>query len=185
MTVADLHADAVRLLTGWQATSDEAELARKRTLDLLSAGPVALTRAHRPGHVTASALVVDADGRVLLCLHGRLGKWMQLGGHCEPTDRTLAGAALREAREESGITGLELDPDPIDIDVHDVRCGAAEGTAATPSTHFDVRFLIRCAAGAREVVSEESAQLGWFRPDALPTPLASGTVRQIGPALSR
>ena len=37
------------------------------------AGPDALTRAHRAGHVTASALVVDEGGRVLLCLHGRLG----------------------------------------------------------------------------------------------------------------
>ena len=185
MAVADLHADALRLLTGWQSTSGEAELARRRTLDLLTDGPVAMTRAHRRGHVTASALVLDADGRVLLCLHGRLGRWMQLGGHCEPTDTTLAGAALREAREESGIHDLVLDPDPIDIDIHDVRCGAAEGTPATPSTHYDVRFLIRCAAGSREVISEESAELGWFLPESLPTPLASGTLRQIGPALAR
>ena len=77
-----LHADAVRVLSEWQATTEEGDLARKRALELLADGPVAVTRAHRAGHLTASALVVDADGRVLLCLHGRLGKWMQLGGHC-------------------------------------------------------------------------------------------------------
>ena len=181
----ELHVDAVRVLSGWRATTEEGDLARKRALELLADGPVAMTRAHRAGHVTASALVVDEAGRVLLTLHRRLGKWMQLGGHCEPGDETLAAAALREATEESGIDGLVLDPDPIDVDVHDVRCGAGDGTPTGPSTHHDVRFLVRCPAGAIERISEESAALEWFRPGALPSPLASATARQIPPALAR
>ncbi|MBB2945599.1 8-oxo-dGTP pyrophosphatase MutT (NUDIX family) [Actinoplanes lutulentus] len=180
-----LYDDAAKVLSAWSATSEDAELARKRTLDLLADGPEAMTRAHRAGHVTASALVVDDAGRVLLCLHGRLGMWMQLGGHCEPGDTTLAAAALREATEESGIDGLVIDPEPIDIDIHEVRCGAADGAPAEPSVHFDVRFLVRSPAGATERISEESADLAWFTPDDLPSPLASGTVRQIAPALKR
>jgi 8-oxo-dGTP pyrophosphatase MutT (NUDIX family) len=185
VSVEELHADAIRVLNGWTATSGEAELNRVRVLELLADGPVALTRAHRRGHVTASALVVDDDGRLLLCLHGRLNKWMQLGGHCEAGDTSLASAALREATEESGIAGLKLDPDPIDIDIHEVRCGPADGLPAEPSVHFDVRFLLRAPSGAREQISDESADLAWFTPDALPSPLASGTVRQIAPALAR
>ena len=180
-----LFDDAVSVLSGWTATSPEAEDARWRTLELLSAGPVVMTRAHRPGHVTASALVVGADGRVLLCLHGRIRKWMQLGGHCEHGDTRLAEAALREATEESGITGLQLDPDPIDIDVHAVRCGTADGGPAEPSVHHDVRFLIHCPAGAVEQISDESSALDWFHLDALPSPLASATARQLAPALAR
>ena len=180
-----LHADAVRLLTAWSATSDDADLNRKRTLDLLADGPIAVSRAHRAGHLTASALVVDPEGRLLLCLHGRLGKWMQLGGHNEPDDTTLAAAALREATEESGIPGLTIDPDPIDVDVHEVRCTAGDGSPATPSVHYDVRFLVHSPAGAIEQISAESAALAWFHPDALPSPLASGTARQIPPALAR
>jgi 8-oxo-dGTP pyrophosphatase MutT (NUDIX family) len=178
-----LFADALTVLTGWTATSLEADLARKRTLELLDAGPAAMTREHRSGHVTASALVVDDDGRVLLCLHGRLKLWMQLGGHCEPGDATLAAAALREATEESGIAAaaLRLDPDPIDVDVHEVRCGTPVG----PSVHYDVRFLIRCPAGSTERISDESAALAWFDPRDLPSPLASATARQIPPALAR
>jgi 8-oxo-dGTP pyrophosphatase MutT (NUDIX family) len=177
-TYADLHADAVAVLSRWTATSPAAAANRDRTLDLLAAGPVAMSRAHRPGHVTASALVLDPTGaRVLLCLHGKFRKWVQLGGHCEPGDPTLVAAALREATEESGIGGLLVDPEPIDVDIHPVACQGG-------SLHYDVRFAVLAPAGAIEQVSEESEALGWFAPDGLPEPLADGTVQLIAPALA-
>ncbi|MER7458248.1 NUDIX hydrolase [Micromonospora sp. NPDC126480] len=173
-----LHADAVAVLRRWTPTSARAAEARDRTLDLIAAGPVAMTRAHRAGHVTASALVLDATGsRVLLCLHGKFRRWVQLGGHCEPADRTLAAAALREVTEESGVAGLRIDPDPIDVDIHPVSCQGG-------SFHYDVRFAVLAPPGAEVRVSAESEDLGWFPPDQLPEPLAGGTSQLIGPALA-
>ncbi|MEW2430180.1 NUDIX hydrolase [Micromonospora sp. NPDC047644] len=177
-TYQALHADATALLEGWQSTSPDAASARDRALALLAAGPVAMSRQHRPGHVTASALVLDATGsRVLLCLHGKFGRWVQLGGHCEPTDQTLVGAALREATEESGITGLRIDPVPIDVDVHQVQCQGG-------SAHYDVRFAVIAPPSAVEQVSDEAEELGWFPPDQLPEPLAGGTAQLVAPALA-
>ncbi|WP_328650901.1 NUDIX hydrolase [Micromonospora sp. NBC_00330] len=173
-----LHADATALLEGWQPTSPDAASARDRTLALLAAGPVAMSRQHRPGHVTASALVLDSTGsRVLLCLHVKFGRWVQLGGHCEPVDRTLVAAALREATEESGIAGLRIDPVPIDVDVHQVQCQGG-------SAHYDVRFAVIAPPSAVEQVSDEAEELGWFPPDQLPEPLAGGTVQLIAPGLA-
>lgn len=180
-----LYDDARSVLTRWRPTSDTAATNRARTLTLLEAGPIAMTRGHRPGHVTASTLVVDDAGRILLCLHGRFGVWVQLGGHCEPADATVAAAALREATEESGLYGLELDPDPIDLDIHPVTCAGIDGTPGGPSAHHDVRYVAYAPPGAIERVSEESAALGWFAPDALPQPLGGGTVQLIAPALAR
>ncbi|GAA2183614.1 NUDIX hydrolase [Micromonospora lupini] len=175
---ATLHADAVALLEGWQPTSPAAADARDRTLALLAAGPVAMSRQHRPGHVTASALVLDPTGsRVLLCLHAKFSRWVQLGGHCEPVDRTLVGAALREATEESGIADLRIDPVPIDIDVHEVLCQGG-------SRHYDVRFAVVAPPGAVEQISDEAEELGWFPPDRLPEPLAGGTAQLVTPALA-
>ncbi|TDB72650.1 NUDIX hydrolase [Micromonospora sp. KC721] len=173
-----LHADAVAVLTDWAATSPTAGEARDRTLELLAAGPMATDRGHLPGHLTASALVLDSTGsRVLLCLHGKFRRWVQLGGHCESDDRTLAGAALREATEESGIAGLVIDPVPIDVDIHPVACQGG-------SLHHDVRFAVFAPPGAVERVSDESEALGWFPPDRLPEPLASATARLVAPALA-
>lgn len=176
-----LYADALSVLSRWTAPTAAAEAARARTLALLGSGASALTRAHRPGHLTASTLVVSADAkRVLLCLHGKLHRWVQLGGHCEPGDGTLAGTALREAIEESGIAGLTLHPEPIDVDVHPVRCGPDRAE----SFHHDVRFVAVAPPGAVETVSPESMALGWFSPDALPEPLASATEHLVAPALA-
>jgi len=185
MTSGLLFDDARALLSRWTATSPEADAARKETLELLHDGPAAMTRAHRPGHVTASTLVLDTDGRVLLCLHGRMNMWMQLGGHCEPADHTLAAAALREATEESGIAGLTIDPDPIDVHIHPVRCRPTDGAPATETRHFDVRFVAFAPPNATEQVSAESSALGWFHPTNLPTPLADGVITQLKPAQSR
>ncbi|MBQ1037954.1 NUDIX domain-containing protein [Micromonospora sp. C81] len=177
-TYATLHADATALLEGWQPTSPDAAVARDRTLRLLGAGPIAMSRQHRPGHVTASALVLDATGsRVLLCLHVKFGLWVQLGGHCEPTDQTLVAAALREATEESGIAGLRIDPVPIDVDVHQVQCQGG-------SLHHDVRFAVLAPPAAVEQVSDEAEELGWFPLDQLPEPLAGGTAQMVAPALA-
>ncbi|MGC4894799.1 NUDIX hydrolase [Micromonospora sp. DT31] len=175
---ADLHADAVTTLSRWTATSPAAAANRDRTLALLADGPVAMSRAHRAGHVTASALVLDPNGeRVLLCLHGKFHKWAQLGGHCEPGDPTLAAAALREATEESGIAALTIDPEPIDVDIHPVTCQGG-------SLHYDVRYAALAPAGATERVSDESEALGWFPPDRLPEPLAHATAQLVTPALA-
>lgn len=170
----EVHADAQRLLAGWP----EPEL-RDRFLELLRGSSDAVWREHPGAHLTASTLVVDAAGeRVLLCLHGRFHQWVQLGGHCEPGDRTVAGTALREATEESGISGLRLGPAPIHLDIHRVNCSGGA------SLHYDVRYAALAPPGAVERVSAESEALGWFRPDALPHPLADGVLALIAPALA-
>jgi 8-oxo-dGTP pyrophosphatase MutT (NUDIX family) len=111
-----------------------------------------------PGHLTASAIVLDATGtKVLLTHHRKLGRWLQLGGHCDG-DADLARVALREATEESGIEGLSIDPVPIDVDIHAIPARKDE----PEHLHLDTRFLVRAPAGAVARASDESFELRWF-----------------------
>ncbi|HEX4703909.1 MAG TPA: NUDIX hydrolase [Pseudonocardiaceae bacterium] len=159
-----LHADALATMDGWRPTGHGQESLRQALLAFIGARPDACQRSCVPGHITASALVLDHAGeRTLLTLHPRVGLWLQLGGHCEPADRTLVGAALREATEESGIAGLTIEPGPLHVDVHPVTC-----SLGVPTRHLDVRFLVRAPEGAQPVRSDESLDLRWWPLAALP-----------------
>jgi 8-oxo-dGTP pyrophosphatase MutT (NUDIX family) len=113
-----------------------------------------------PGHVTGSAFVVSAaSGKVLLHHHRRLGAWLQMGGH-DDGDRDAAATALREAREESGLTDLAfLSPAILDVDVHPIPAGKGE----PPHLHHDVRYaLLTRRPDAIRRDEAESLELRWF-----------------------
>ncbi|MET0820041.1 MAG: NUDIX domain-containing protein [Aeromicrobium sp.] len=160
-----LRADAQHVLAAWSAPDAEQHRLRRLYLEHLAEHPDATSRECHPDHLTASALIVSADGeRVLLTLHRRIGRWLQTGGHCEPDDTSLAGAAQREGHEESGIPDLVVDPVPVLLSLHEVpSCGPIR-----PSHHLDVQYVAIAPADAREVISDESDDLAWFALDDLP-----------------
>jgi 8-oxo-dGTP pyrophosphatase MutT (NUDIX family) len=147
------------LLSSWTPPTREQAATRDALLAFIDAHPLdAHLRTSLSGHLTASALVLDARGeRALLTFHKKLGRWLQLGGHCDG-DANLAGVALREAREESGIEELSIDPRPIDLDIHLIPARPGEPA----HLHLDTRFLVWAPTHARERISAESLDLAWF-----------------------
>jgi 8-oxo-dGTP pyrophosphatase MutT (NUDIX family) len=160
-----LHADALATLESWPAPDADQDALRRGFVAHLRAHPDGVSRSCLPAHLTASTLVLDATGmRVLLTLHRKGGFWGQFGGHAEPGDATLADAALREAREESGIASLTLlGTVPVDLDRH--ALSAAFGACGE---HLDVRYVALAPPGAVPVVSDESQDVAWWAADALP-----------------
>jgi 8-oxo-dGTP pyrophosphatase MutT (NUDIX family) len=173
-----LHSDAVDVLTHWEPPSPDQDLLRTDYLNFLTAHGDAMSRGNRTGHITGSALVVDpAGGRVLLTLHPLVGRWLQLGGHVESDDVSLVEAALREAREESGLLDLEIDGAPLRLDRHRVRCRDGHG-GEDLLDHLDVQFLVSAQPGARARRSSESLDLRWWPYEDLPA-VTDGSVRAL------
>ncbi|SNT34244.1 NUDIX hydrolase [Rhodococcoides kyotonense] len=173
--VRTLHDSAVATLTAWNTEAWHEDSLRHTMLAFLASNPNGCLRANEPGHVTASSLVLDFSGRnVLLTLHPRVGRWIQLGGHCEESDASVVDAALREAREESGIDDLTIDAQLLSAHTHPITCSLGK-----PTRHLDLRFLVRAPEGAHAVRSEESTDLRWWPVDALPESAEADTIAHL------
>jgi 8-oxo-dGTP pyrophosphatase MutT (NUDIX family) len=175
-----LHADAMGVLSRWDHPEPQQRMLRDAYLTYLREHPDAMSRESRIGHLTASALVMDQHRtRVLLTLHPKVGRWLQLGGHVEIGDASLQEAARRETIEESGIADVVISGQPLRLDRHPVPCGGAQ------SEHLDVQYLALVAADARAVMSDESDDLRWFDVTALPEPLDPSVRALIDTALTQ
>ncbi|HEX5143697.1 MAG TPA: NUDIX domain-containing protein [Mycobacterium sp.] len=159
-----LHESVSEILADWQAPDDHQDSLRHAVAAFVQARPDACERACAPGHITASTAVLDHTAtQVLLTLHPRLGRWVQLGGHCEPEDADICAAARREAREESGIEHLRLIPELAAVHVHPVTC-----SLGVPTRHLDLQFAARAEPDTRIHLSDESLDLRWWPVDQLP-----------------
>ncbi len=138
------------------ADAREAEsLAWMRRFLAAPADPFA--RENPQGHITASAVVARPDGSAFLLLHHRkLGRWLQPGGHADGADASAFDAALREAREETGIAALEA---PFGRAIFDVDVHAIPERPGEPAHHhFDVRYLFTTTAGIDLSAAEDPAR---------------------------
>ncbi len=122
------------------------------------AHPDCLQRSCVPGHLTGSAWIVSPDRKwTLLTHHHKLDKWLQLGGHADG-DGDLLNVALREAREESGLTRLRVvSAEVFDVDRHWIPPRKTE----PGHYHHDLRFMIEADPAEPLVISSESKDLAW------------------------
>ncbi len=134
-------------------------------IELLEQTPDAFERETLPGHVTASAFILNsACDAILLTHHSKLDCWLPLGGHCDGI-RDPRFSALRESYEESGLNRITmLQQELFDIDIHDIPAG----DQMPVHTHYDLRFLLQADDAARLRPTNESKALAWVRLDELP-----------------
>ncbi len=135
----------------------------KRFLALLN-HPDAYQRTHQPGHITGSAFIVSEDqSQTLLIHHAKLNRWLQPGGHADGNP-DVAGVALREATEETGIVRLEFVSHEIyDLDIHPIP----ERKDFPAHDHYDIRFLMKASTADPLIISEESHDVRWVHLDEL------------------
>ena len=107
-------------------------------------GSELFNRKNYKGHVTASATIfLKGTRKVLMIHHNFIQIWMTPGGHVDVEDKEIWQAALREAIEETQVSGLELDDwhekndfIPIDIDSHAIP----QRPAKQEDSHFHHDF---------------------------------------------
>jgi len=150
--------DLLYALTNYQPVYEEEKVFCQRFLELLKQDRC-YHRDHLPGHLTGSAFIIDKTRHhTLLTHHAKLNKWLQPGGHADG-DEDIAGVALREAQEETGVTNFVfLQEDIFDIDVHLIPARKD----FPEHFHYDVRFLLEASRNDKLIITEESHDLAWI-----------------------
>lgn len=157
---ADFRAPLCKALQKYAESHPEQKITADRMLDFVRSTPHCFERSHAAGHMTGSAWLLNPAGdKALLTLHHNLQRWMQTGGHADGDPDTLR-VALKEAEEESGITGIvPISEEIFDIDIHLIPARPAKREPA--HYHYDVRYMLR-APHEQYAISHESDDLAWW-----------------------
>jgi 8-oxo-dGTP pyrophosphatase MutT (NUDIX family) len=147
--------DVQQLLLAREPADAKEDADRRAMLQFLDGLPEPFSRSQPVAHFTASALVVDEPRvRTALVHHRKLGLWVQPGGHLEE-DATVADAALREVREETGLAGRLAHDGAQHLDIHEIP----ERPDFPAHLHLDIRFLV--VADGELTLSDESHEVRW------------------------
>ena len=129
----------LNLLENYQPSFSEEIKFKTEIIDFVEKNDDFALRTNRIGQITGSAWVVNKNRtKVLLIHHKKLDKWLQIGGHIEELDQTIAQTVLREVKEESGLQNITLlSPLVYDIDIHTIP----QKKEIAEHLHFDIRLL--------------------------------------------
>lgn len=149
----------LNLLRRHHPTDATEQAMTQATITFVEQHPNCFERSLLEGHITGSAWIVSPDRRHTLLIHHRkLDRWLQPGGHADG-DPDVVAVALREAREETGLTSLRLlNPAIFDVDIHLIPARKD----LPEHLHYDIRFLLEANPYEPFGQSAEIKNIQWF-----------------------
>ncbi len=149
----------LNLLNAYTPSEPEELLYKEEMLEFLQKEENCFERSLEIGHFTASSWLLNkTKDQALLMHHAKLNIWCQLGGHCDGESDLLA-VAIKEAKEESGISKIApLQKEIYDIDIHVIPANPKE----KEHKHYDIRFLLYVVSEEQPIQNHESKALLWI-----------------------
>lgn len=135
-------------------------------------GDQVLLRDNLVAHITSSGFLMNpALDKALMVHHNIRDTWAWTGGHADG-DRDLLSVALREAREETGITQVRpLSTAIASIDILPVYGHMRRGQYVSAHLHLSVAYILICPEGqALHIKPDENTGVRWFAADAIAAP---------------
>ena len=147
--------------------NEQEEMDKLLVLNWIRNNANAFSRENTVAHMTASAWVVNEDrSKVLMVYHNIYNSWAWLGGHADGETDLLA-VALREVREEAGISHVRpVSEEIFSLESLTVDGHMKKGRYVSSHLHLNVTYLLE--ADSKEAVSikaDENSGVAWFSPE--------------------
>ena len=154
-------------IRAYQPFNEQEEMDKSLILNWIETQDDAFSRDNTVAHMTASAWVVNKDrSRVLMAYHNIYDSWSWLGGHADGETDLLA-VAIREVKEEAGISCVRpvsekiFSLESLTVDGHVKR-----GKYVSSHLHLNVTYLLEADPEEQVFVKEdENSGVGWFTPE--------------------
>jgi 8-oxo-dGTP pyrophosphatase MutT (NUDIX family) len=158
-TYASVIAEVLRSIPDGDATE---QAARDQVLTHVASGaPLTRISTDTPDpHLVSYFLLTDGE-QVLMVDHRKSGLWLPTGGHVDAGEHPR-DTALREVREELGIAGDLLSPDPLFLTAQRTQNGP-------PHTDISLWYAMRGDVQASyDWDPQEFHSIRWFLPGDIP-----------------
>ena len=157
----------IRQIENYPPFNEQEEKDKALILGWIRNNENAFSRENTVAHITASAWVVNKDrSKVLMVYHNIYNSWSWLGGHADG-ETDLLSVAIREVKEEAGISNvIPVSEDIFSLESLTVDGHWKNGKYVSSHLHFNVTYLLE--ADTEEAVSikaDENSGVAWFAPE--------------------
>lgn len=133
-------------------------------IDFIEKNDDAFLRTNLVAHITASSWVVNRSrDKVLMIYHNIYDSWAWTGGHADG-DTDLLAVALRECREETGITNVRpVSEDIFSLEILTVDGHEKRGKYVPCHLHLNITYLLEAdESDVLHICEAENSGAKWF-----------------------
>lgn len=160
--------DLVKALEHYVPYNEQEEKDRQVMLQLLRTTSDIFERKNQTAHFTASSWLLNREhDKVLMIYHNIYHSWAWTGGHADGETDLLA-VAMREAKEETGVTAIKaLSELPFSIEILTVDGHVKRGSYVPSHLHLNVTYLLEADEDeVLRVKPDENSGVKWFSLEA-------------------
>lgn len=157
----------IEKIENYKPFNEQEERDKPLILDWIRNNENAFTRENTIAHITASAWVVNKDrSNVLMVYHNIYNSWSWLGGHADG-ETDLLSVALREVREEAGISNVQpVSEEIFSLEALTVDGHIKKGKYVSSHLHLNITYLVEADSDeALFVKPDENSGVAWFTPE--------------------
>ena len=154
----------IRQIENYPPFNEQEERDKALILGWIRNNENAFSRENAVAHITASAWVVNKDrSKVLMVYHNIYNSWSWLGGHADG-ETDLLSVAIREVKEEAGISNVR----PVSEEIFSLESLTVDGHVKKEnyvSSHLHLNITYLLEADSEEQVSvkaDENSGVMWF-----------------------